>query len=213
PNPVSQSVAVWRSMARIVAGSPRTPARKSSNRVHSPRLVRNSKSRQRLREPLLAGFELLHGRFTLSRLYAAQGSRPRREAPRACPPNKPRLLGRPVRPRAATCRSRRLEEASRPVPVGFEPVDHLRIDDRAGRPRVCEPTWRFAFFRGQTQARIESMPTDIKLKAPWMRIVLAAGLPSAVSLCSSFSAGCLSQPNRTAARESIIAPPIDVDPE
>ena len=26
----------------------------------SPRLVRNSKSRQRLREPLLAGFELFH---------------------------------------------------------------------------------------------------------------------------------------------------------
>ena len=31
------------------------------------------------------------------------------------------------------------------VTVGFEPVDHLRIDDRAGRPRGCEPTWRFAF--------------------------------------------------------------------
>ena len=38
-----------------------------------------------------------------------------------------------------------LEEDSRPVAVGFEPVDHLRIDDRAGRPRGCEPTWRFAF--------------------------------------------------------------------
>jgi hypothetical protein len=38
-----------------------------------------------------------------------------------------------------------LEEDSRPVTVGFEPVDHLRIDDRAGRPGVCEPTWRFAF--------------------------------------------------------------------
>lgn len=35
------------------------PARKSSHGVLSPRLVRNSKSRQRLREPLLAGFELL----------------------------------------------------------------------------------------------------------------------------------------------------------
>ena len=38
-----------------------------------------------------------------------------------------------------------LEEDSRPVTVGFEPVDHLRIDDRAGRARVCEPAWRFAF--------------------------------------------------------------------
>jgi hypothetical protein len=83
--------------------------------ILSPRLVRNSKSRQRLREPLLAGFELLHGRFTLSRLYAAQGSRPRREAARAFSPNQTRLLEMPVRPRAATCRSRsaRRRRASR----------------------------------------------------------------------------------------------------
>ncbi len=74
--------------------------------IPSPRLVHNSKSRQRLREPLLAGFELLHGRFTLSRLYAAQGSRPRRKTARAFSPNQTRLLGKPVRPRAATCRSR-----------------------------------------------------------------------------------------------------------
>jgi hypothetical protein len=38
-----------------------------------------------------------------------------------------------------------LEEDARPATVGFELVAHLRIDDRAGRPRVCEPTWRFAF--------------------------------------------------------------------
>ena len=69
-----------------------TPLRKSSIAVLSSRLVRNSKSRQRLREPLLAGFELLHGRFTLSRLYAAQGSRPRREAARAFSPNQTRLV-------------------------------------------------------------------------------------------------------------------------
>jgi hypothetical protein len=66
----------------------------------------NSKCRQRLREPLLAGFELLHGRFTLGRLYAVQGSRPRREAARAFSPNQTRLLGKPVHPRVATCRSR-----------------------------------------------------------------------------------------------------------
>src|SRR5438445_4231151 len=89
--------------------------RRSLVRIQSPRLVRNSKSRQRLREPLLAGFELLHGRFTLSRLYAAQGSRPRREAARAFSPNQTRLLGKPVCPRAATCRRRsaRRRRASR----------------------------------------------------------------------------------------------------
>ncbi len=108
------------------ASQPRMPARKSSNGVLSPRLVRNSKSRQRLREPLLAGFELLHGRFTLSRLYAAQGSRPRREAARAFSPNQTRLLGKPVRPRAATCRSRsarrRLASRHRRVRAGRSPA-------------------------------------------------------------------------------------------
>lgn len=45
----------------------------STSRVHTSKvqasslqLARNRKSRQRLREPLLAGFELQHGRFTLS---------------------------------------------------------------------------------------------------------------------------------------------------
>src|SRR6266852_9708470 len=38
-----------------------------------------------------------------------------------------------------------LEEDARPATDGFEPVDHLRIDDRAGWPRGCELTWRFAF--------------------------------------------------------------------
>ncbi len=74
-----------------------------SVQIPLPRLVRNSKSRQRLREPLLAGFELLHGRFTLSRLYAAQGSRPRREAARAFSPKQTRLLGMPVRPGPCRC--------------------------------------------------------------------------------------------------------------
>src|SRR5262245_30827905 len=49
----------------LMSNSPFPPARKNSIAVLSPRLVRNSKSRQRLREPLLAGFELLPGRFTL----------------------------------------------------------------------------------------------------------------------------------------------------
>jgi hypothetical protein len=40
-----------------------------------------------------------------------------------------------------------LEEDSRPVTIGFGPVDHLRVDDRAGRPRVREPTRRFASHR------------------------------------------------------------------
>ena len=38
-----------------------------------------------------------------------------------------------------------LEEDASSVSVGFEPVAHLRIDDRAARLRGCEPTWRFAF--------------------------------------------------------------------
>ncbi len=38
-----------------------------------------------------------------------------------------------------------LEEDARPATVGFELIAHLRIDDRAARPRGCEPTWRFAF--------------------------------------------------------------------
>jgi hypothetical protein len=42
---------------RSPTSQPRIPATKSSIAVLSPRLVRNSKSRQRLREPLLAGFD------------------------------------------------------------------------------------------------------------------------------------------------------------
>jgi hypothetical protein len=40
-----------------------TPPMKGSIGVLSPRLVRNSKSRQRLLEPLLAGFEILLASF------------------------------------------------------------------------------------------------------------------------------------------------------
>lgn len=43
-------------------------------------------------------------------------------------------------PRAPTGRNRiAREEASRPITVGFERADHLRIDDRAVRLRSCEP--------------------------------------------------------------------------
>ena len=117
-------------MAAIVASSPLTPARKSSIDVLSPRLVRNSKFRQRLREPLLARFELLHGRFTLIRLFAGtlEHFHPAKLGPSEC------LFALGLRHVEAGV----LEEDARPVTVGFEPVDHLRIDDRAGRPRVCE---------------------------------------------------------------------------
>jgi hypothetical protein len=49
--PVSHAVAPWHSMARIVAGSPWTPERKSSNGVLSPRLSLSNTSTNRF--PLL----------------------------------------------------------------------------------------------------------------------------------------------------------------
>src|SRR5437763_459347 len=55
----SQQTSGYHSHCRNLVFQPLTPLRKSSNGVRSPRLVRNSKSRQRLREPLLMGFELL----------------------------------------------------------------------------------------------------------------------------------------------------------
>jgi hypothetical protein len=118
---------------------------RSEVQIFSPRLNPNTKSRQWLRKRRLAGFDLLHGRFALSRLYAAQGSRPRREAARAFSPGQTRLRGKPVPPGLRYVEAGVLGEDARPVTVGFEPEDHLRIDDRAGRPRACEPTWRFAF--------------------------------------------------------------------
>ena len=47
---------------RNPASQPLMPAIKSSIAVMSSRLIGNSKSRQRLAEPLLAGFEFLHER-------------------------------------------------------------------------------------------------------------------------------------------------------
>src|SRR5260370_9930105 len=52
----------------------RLGCKRSPVQIRSRRLARTSKSRQRLREPPLAGFELLHGRFTLSRLHAASSA-------------------------------------------------------------------------------------------------------------------------------------------
>ena len=123
--------------------------RKSSIPVLPSRLVHDSKSRQRLREPLLAGFGLLHGRFTLGRHYAARGSRPRREAARAVSSDRARLFGNLFAPGLRHVEAGVLEEDSRPVRVGLELVDRLRIDDRDGLPRVCEPSWRFAFQHWQ----------------------------------------------------------------
>src|SRR5262249_37719057 len=81
---------------------------------------------------------------TPSRLYAAQGSRPRREAvEHFLPPNlAPRKA---CSPQGCDMAKSECSKKTRPVTVGFEPVDPLRIDDRAGRPRGCEPTGRFAF--------------------------------------------------------------------
>jgi len=53
-----------------------TPRRKSSIAVLASRLVLNIKSRQPLEKRPLTGFELLLGRFTLSRLDAAPALQP-----------------------------------------------------------------------------------------------------------------------------------------
>jgi hypothetical protein len=96
--------------------------------IPSPRLVRNCKSRQRLREPLLTGFELFSDVSLLADFT------PRKAPDHARKPLehfRPTKLGSSESQFASGLRqveARVLEEDSRPVTVGFEQVDHLRID-------------------------------------------------------------------------------------
>jgi hypothetical protein len=81
----------------------------------------------------------VYGTFCPARLPTTSGSRS------SVFSNQTRLLGNPVRPWLRHVEAGVLEEDSRPVTVGFEPVDHPRIGEPIGRPRVCDPTGRFAF--------------------------------------------------------------------
>src|SRR5262245_26151211 len=110
-----------------------------------PRVVCNGKARQRLRAPLLAVFELLHGRSLLAALTPRKASD---YAGRPLEPFRPTKLAYSesiFAPELRRVEVGVLEDDARPIADGFEPVDHRRTDDRAVRPRVCEPSGRFAF--------------------------------------------------------------------